>query len=335
MKRRRGLRRGRRGQSSRGFTLLEVVLALGLTSLLLAAVYSALQMHWMYSYVGQVEMERAQVARALFRRIEIDLRSVVIQRSTPTTDDGSTTGAGTSSSSSASGTNSGTGTSSGGSQTGGSSSGSSSTSGGSSGTTTDSTETTSPQKTGLWGDSQTLIVHVTLPSRANSGLTVPAVDPNTGVATQSTELLSIAYFAAGSNSSLAQQFSSSLNATAPSTTGQAQASGGLARMQGDRMMLSQADDSGNVASLAQNAKVIAPEVASIEFEFYDGVSWTTSWDSGATSTIPNAVRVTIDFRPPDKPRGGWFARPISTSSDRFQRVIALPLAEPYVDSSSF
>ena len=30
----------------KGFTLLEIVLALGLTSLLLVAIYSALQMHW-------------------------------------------------------------------------------------------------------------------------------------------------------------------------------------------------------------------------------------------------------------------------------------------------
>ena len=96
-----------------GFTLLEMVLALGLSSLLLVALYTALQMHWSSSALGQVEMERSQVARALFRRIETDLRSVVFRDnplSSSTEDDSSSSSSDTSSSSSTSGS---TGTTSG------------------------------------------------------------------------------------------------------------------------------------------------------------------------------------------------------------------------------
>ena len=65
--------------SRRGFTLFEVVVALALSVLLLAGVYAAMDLYWRFSTTGQEEVERAQIARAVLRRIETDLRSVVYQ----------------------------------------------------------------------------------------------------------------------------------------------------------------------------------------------------------------------------------------------------------------
>lgn len=322
---------------ARGFTLLEIVLALGLASLLLAALYTALQMHWSSSALGQVEMERSQVARALFRRIETDLRSVVFRDAalTSSTDSGSSS----SSSSTTSGTTSPSGSStdpssstSGGSGTLSGSSGSTgSTSTGSSGGSTSSSSTTtenySTQKTGLFGDSQSIIVHVSLPGRATNLGTAASGDANGASAGYvSSDMQSVAYFLAGSSSTLAQQLSGSLT----SPLGQA---GGLARLQGDRMAMQAADESGDLSSMAAGVKLLAPEVASISFEYFDGVSWTTTWDSGISNSIPNAVRITIDFSPPVA-TGGWYARPVSASTDRFQHTVALPLAQPYVSEDS-
>ncbi len=309
----------------RGFTLLEIVLALGLASLLLAALYTALQLHWSSSALGQVEMERSQVARALFRRIETDLRSVVFRDTalTSSTDDGSSS----SSSSTTSGTNSSSGNSSGPSS---SSNSGGSTSSGSSGSTSSSsaaTENYSTQKTGLFGDSQTIVVHCSLPGRATS--IGAATSDNTNDASAgavSSDLQSVVYFLAGSSSTIAQQFSGSLT----SPLGQ---SIGLARLQGDRMAMQAADESGDLSSMAAGVKLLAPEVASISFEYFDGVSWTTTWDSATSNSIPNAVRITIDFSPPVA-TGGWYARPVSTSTDRFQYTVALPLAQPYVSEDS-
>jgi len=61
---------------SSGFTLLEVILALGLTSLLLAAIYSALDLYWKYTTIGHQQVERAQIARAVFQKITHDLHCV-------------------------------------------------------------------------------------------------------------------------------------------------------------------------------------------------------------------------------------------------------------------
>lgn len=319
-----------------GFTLLELILALGLASLLLAALYTALQMHWSSSALGHVEMERSQVARALFRRIETDIRSVVFRDAalTSSTETASSSTGSTSSESTSDSTGS---TGSGGSTSSGSSGTSGSTtnetssgSTGSSSSTTTTTENYSTQKTGLFGDEQSLIVHVSLPSRASS-LGAAAVSTNTAATDETagyvgSDMQSIAYFMAGSGSTLAQQLSGSLSSPLGQSTG-------LARLQGDRMAMQAADESGDLTSMAAGVKLLAPEVASISFEYFDGVSWTTSWDSGTSNSIPNAIRITIDFLPPVT-SGGWYARPVSHSTDRFQHTVALPLAQPYVSEDS-
>lgn len=308
--------RDRSSRTRRGFTLLEIILALGLSSLLLAGVYAALQMHWSAASLGQVEMERSQVARALFRRIETDLRSVVF-RDTPLS---STTDDGTSSSSTDTSTSTST-------------SGSSSTSGGSttssSGTTTDSSSTTttdsySTQKSGLFGDSESLVVHLSLPSRASN--LVATAQSNGASSFSGSDLQSVLYFLAGSSSTMAQQLSGPLNSPTTQATG-------LARLQGDRMAMQAAEESGGLSSMAGGVQLLAPEVAAIQFEYFDGVSWGTSWDSAATNSLPNAIRITIEFHPPAESKG-WYSRPVSASTDRFQHTVALPLAQPYVSSDS-
>ena len=69
--------RGRGVHSRSAFTLLELMLALGLTIALLTVVYSAMELHWRFSTLGQVEVERAQIARAVLTRMSADIRSVM------------------------------------------------------------------------------------------------------------------------------------------------------------------------------------------------------------------------------------------------------------------
>ena len=58
------------------FTLLETMLALSLSALLLAGIYAAIDQSWRASASGREEMERAQLARALIHKIEVDIRSI-------------------------------------------------------------------------------------------------------------------------------------------------------------------------------------------------------------------------------------------------------------------
>lgn len=136
-----------------GFTLLEILLVLVITGILVAAIAAAINIHLRVSEAGRTEVEQAQVARVVLRRIGVDLRAAVPYIEPVESEAGATiadveaqlaaalgtSGTGGSTASSGGGTSggssSGTGNSSSGRSTGGSStggtSGSSSSSGGS------------------------------------------------------------------------------------------------------------------------------------------------------------------------------------------------------------
>ncbi|MGC3967659.1 MAG: prepilin-type N-terminal cleavage/methylation domain-containing protein [Pirellulales bacterium] len=61
----------------RGYTLLEVLLVLAITTVLVAAIGSAINIYLRSVEAGRAEVEQAQLARALLRRIADDLRSAV------------------------------------------------------------------------------------------------------------------------------------------------------------------------------------------------------------------------------------------------------------------
>ncbi len=68
---------------------------------------------------------------------------------------------------------------------------------------------------------------------------------------------------------------------------------GLVRRVMDRAVTLYASESGNLQGLQQAAEVIAPEVASIEFQYYDGTQWLTEWNSDEMCCLPTAVRITV------------------------------------------
>src|SRR5437016_13556567 len=63
--------------SARGFTLLEVLVALSLSVILIGAIYAGLSLYFRFSTTGHDEVERALLARSILRKIEMDVRSVM------------------------------------------------------------------------------------------------------------------------------------------------------------------------------------------------------------------------------------------------------------------
>ena len=61
----------------RAFTLMEILLALGLGMVLLAAAWKGVELHWRFTTAGQLDMERCQLARTLLQKMALDIRSVV------------------------------------------------------------------------------------------------------------------------------------------------------------------------------------------------------------------------------------------------------------------
>ncbi|HVJ87122.1 MAG TPA: prepilin-type N-terminal cleavage/methylation domain-containing protein, partial [Caulifigura sp.] len=71
-----------------GFTLVEVLVALSLSTVLLTSVYASLSLYWRISSAGQAQVEQAQLTRAIFRQMEIDLGSLVFTPPQPASDSG-------------------------------------------------------------------------------------------------------------------------------------------------------------------------------------------------------------------------------------------------------
>jgi prepilin-type N-terminal cleavage/methylation domain-containing protein len=308
-----------------GFTLLEVLVALTLAGLLIGAVYSGLSLYWRYSTAGQVEVEQAQLARALLRRIELDVRGVMYAPPAPASSSSSSSQGTSSGSSGPSGS---TGNTSGATGTSpasvGSGTASSGAAGGSSGSGSDSstsTTTTSPDDayamatTGLYGNATTLLLNVSRPMREQKATSLALAGNQQ---TRISDLATVVYSLSGSGTGSLQGA-----ASAP----------GLARLESDRLAFNMADQQSNTAAMASQTEILASEVIALRFQYYDGFMWRADWDSNLFGGLPKAVDVEVGLRPV---ASGSRAQRQSVSAavpTMYRLIIAIPLGKPIETST--
>ncbi len=283
-----------RRQTPVGFTLLEVLLSISLTVILLSAVYAAMEMHWTFSTIGQIEVERSQAARVLLQKIGADIRSVVYRAADSSSTDSTTTEETT--------TDQGTGV-----------------------PTTDDTMTEEEiipgvqLSVGVVGDATSLLLHISKPMRDTS---FTALETGEDTAAYNSDLLSVAYLMAGSEGNIVLEM---MPIELPEGTG-------LTRVQGDRLLMSLADLQGDSSFLQQQTEILAPEVTYLEFAYFDGVEWLEEWDSTTLAALPTAIGITIGFEEIEQQSGlfntGTIApRTVSASTNSYRLVVALPLAD--------
>ena len=280
------------------FTLLELMLALGLTGTLLTVVYSSLELHWRFSTLGQVEVERAQIARAILTKISTDIRSTMYA---PPADEFISDDISEDDSSSAD---------------------------------LDSdeflaepiVEVTDPaaaysgSSIGVFGDAVSVVLHINRPYRPDTNFAEDMLNPES----QSNQK-SISYFLAGGEGNLASMVDGQFQTENEYDDG----INGLARMSGDRFALTLADQQGDMVQLATQTKLLAEEIKTLSFEYHDGVEWLTEWDSDVQERVPNAIGVTIGFREPDHPEGSILYHRPSESTDSYRIVVPLVISSPF------
>jgi len=275
--------------SPRGFTLLEVILALSLSAVVLGALAMAVDLTLRATNTGRADVAQAQLARVLLRRMSNDLRATVWYEPLDMSgfsvgslggiaglggggDDGATDGGG------GTGTDTGadTGTDSGGDDA---------------STATSEEELVPPARPGLRGGEDWIEFDVSrIPrvdqydqSLAESSGAMPIDLPS--------DIKTVAYF---------------LNATGsvenmlPGDTELPQGTG-LARRELDRAYTLWAAENGGLADLDAQSELIAPEVISMQFQYFDGLEWYTEWDSETTGALPLAVEILIAITPPGAP----------------------------------
>jgi prepilin-type N-terminal cleavage/methylation domain-containing protein len=268
-----------------GFTLLEVILALGLTAIVISLVGTAVNSTLRTIDSGRRRTEREQLARAIMHRIADDLRAVV--RYEPFDDSGLNSDIGGVGGST--GGNDSSNTSSDSNQTGGNTSGQNNNGTGTQTSNSQSSqdeESTEPTLTvpiaGIYGFQNEVRIDITRIPRLDEYLYADGVNtplPRGDVRT-------VTYFLGGSANGLATT-TLSASATTASTT-----ASGLARMEIDRATALWQTQSASAAG-SQNVVVLAPEVASLEFRYFDGSQWLTEWDTTTQGGVPRAVEISI------------------------------------------
>ncbi|TWU65744.1 prepilin-type cleavage/methylation domain-containing protein [Crateriforma conspicua] len=102
------------------------------------------------------------------------------------------------------------------------------------------------------------------------------------------------------------------------------AGGGLVRRSLDRAASSYAMLSGGVSGLNATGDLIAPEIQSLQFEYWDGFMWQIEWSSDEMGELPLAIRVTLALATETTDA----AVAATDEPQMFQHVIRLPMAKP-------
>ncbi|TWU55534.1 PulJ/GspJ family protein [Rubripirellula reticaptiva] len=104
-------------------------------------------------------------------------------------------------------------------------------------------------------------------------------------------------------------------------------SGGLVRRSLDRAATLHAASTGALTLLNQTGELLAPEVLSIQFEYWDGITWQLMWSSDEYGELPLAVKVELAMSDPTAllaDGSGLDPDAIRT----FSHIVRLPLARP-------
>ena len=293
---------------TRGFTLVELIAALAISLLLITAVVASLDIYLSLSTSGEEAVERQQIARAVIGQMTRDIESIVFR----VEDEGETEG-------------------------------DAEDSGGLSSEQVvevqDPDTAYTAASSGLIGDSQSLVLHISRPSR---DLSYSSFQQATGTAGRTSDLMSVSWFLAspgatglaGEVGNLAAADRTGAGGT-DSTT--AAFTGGLSRLEGDRMAIEYADVQADTQALAGTAEVLAPEIIAIQFRYFDGQTWVDVWDSAAAGALPQAVEVTFGFRK-DSPQDRDTIHVVSDGvelGEFVRHVIHVPLSQPFSSDSIF
>ena len=275
-------------RSRGGFTLVEVMLALGLASLVLMAVGAAIDIHLRVLDQGRAEVEEAQLARTLLGRIADDLRGAVLhdeellKKFQP--DDLPQAGA--------------LGSLSGGDESefdmgdfiapetdDSDSAASSATSESGDSDDTESLFAT-PSVPTLYGDRYQLQVDTSRLPRADEYDGILTADGNYSMTDRVSDVRTVSYYV-----------TSDLQANSTLATGTSTDELGLFRREQDRATAFHAAEQGISYDLDEETDAVAPEVGALEFMYFDGSELVDEWDSLERGGLPVAVQIWIGIIP--------------------------------------
>jgi hypothetical protein len=180
------------------------------------------------------------------------------------------------------------------------------------------------------------VIHVSRPRR---DLNFSAQLNGSSQQSRTSDMQTVSYFLAGNGGSGLHAAVASQGMVTPA--GVRVPAAGLARLAGDRFALKMSDEKGDVAALASQAQILAPEVTLLQFRYFDGAEWLSSWDSVALNeaaqsgttqsaaiqpTLPRAVEIQIGLLPRQSPSHRRVQLSGQTAAPHiFRLVVAIPI----------
>ena len=412
---RRKLRHSQRA-ARRGMTLLELVLALALSALLLMAISMALQIHWKAIDVRRSNVEEAQLATSILRRVSDDIRSTLkfeppdlsglnLASAIPTDvadlvdsvaggDEGGDNSGGDSGGNGGSNSSGGMPPTSGGmpptsgggdnqqgpprqgtsppnqgqdsqppssdnssgatspgppsggntSDTGGGDAGGDTSSGGASPTSSsgdgsqadpDAAAAAGPSMVvGLYGSATELQFEISRLPRVDQYQS-PLLSADGAPAEVPSDIKTVVYFL--SSDEVAGDASDGLalgSVTQPSITGTGR---GLMRAESDRAVGAYGEMNGSTESIYGGAAMLAAEVTSLQFQYYDGVEWLPEWNSDEQQGLPLAIEVQFTLDTTGAMAAAETAvDPLAASDEQkvFRMVVQLPVGGKFASAAA-
>lgn len=268
----------------RGLTLLELMLALTLTSLIMAIIAMSLDIYMRTLDRRQAIIEESQLARAILNQIASDLRSSV-QYADPDAEETLSGLEGIDVLGAA-------GDLLGGDLLGGLLGGGDTSVGDiledDTATTDLATSTIPPAVPGLYGNQYQLQIDISRLPRVEEYQRVMSLEENYALTDIPSDVKTITYYV------------QSLNTLDPDGADVLEDDvtmvSGLVRRRIDRAVATFAAENGNVDDLLNLGDVIAPEVVEIEFQYWDGLQWLLEWDSEVNEGLPVAVEIRLYLR---------------------------------------
>ncbi len=161
--------------------------------------------------------------------------------------------------------------------------------------------TTPPPTPGLYGNQFELLIDVSRLPRPDQYFALQNNIMDTQLSDVPSDIKSVCYYVQASGMTDGVQDplqNGSLTGIAmetPKVT--ATSGGGLVRRQLDRSITQWANEQGQSDRLSRTGELLAPEVVSLEFSYFDGTEWLTQWDS-SQQKLPMIVRVQLAMQDP-------------------------------------
>ena len=276
-----------RRRTNRGLTLLELLLALALTSIIMVVIAMSLDIYMRTLDRRQAIIEESQLARAILQQIANDLRSAV-QVQTGDVEEGL---AGLDGIDLAGGVGDLLGGDIAGDLLGGGDTGLEDLLMEEDLAVTDDLATSMipPAVPGLYGNQYQLQMDISRLPRVEEYQRLMNLEDNFALTDIPSDVKTITYYVQGQDMVSMESMAEELDVVEDDV----RLINGLVRRNMDRAVTQFAADNGNTDALLNQGDVIAPEVVSIEFQYWDGLLWLPEWDSEVEESLPVAVEIRL------------------------------------------